>query len=116
MSSTPFFSNFDTESMLNDILSGVKAPTTADRVAAACERFNEATKAWQSLDRAIASTVFRLAVQGHLKRRGMGLVKRYLVAGVFCEGANALVHPHDYAEYRSALKVLAHELVIIAKS
>lgn len=116
MSSSPFFSNFDVDGLINDVLSGAPKVSTAARVNSALERFNAATPSWRTCDRVFASLLLRLLAQGHFKRRGAGLLKRYLMAGMVCEGVNAVLHPQEYAEYRMASKVLFEELVTILKT
>lgn len=118
--STPQFSDWsdsfgkiDVEAVVNDIFSSVKAPPRSSvqvNVQTALDKFSTTTKVWKTKERVIPSTLFRILVQGHLKRRGVGLVKRYFMAGLFCEGANALVYPEDYAVYRKALAELGYDL------
>ena len=120
MSSSPFsewskdFGNIDVESVVNDIFaSAKKASYRSSRqvnIETALNKFNDKVAIWRKPEKAAFSTAFRLLVQGHLKRNGVGLVKRYFLAGLFCEGANAILYPEEYAVYRKALKELGYDL------
>lgn len=118
--STPQFSDWsdsfgkiDVEAVINDIFSSVKAPPRSSvqvNVQTALDKFNAKVGIWRTKERVIPSTLFRILVQGHLKRRGVGLVKRYFLAGLACEGVNAMLYPEDYAVYRKALAELGYDL------
>lgn len=109
--------NFDLDGLMEEVLSSAKADSPqlgrldkTLQVQGVLQKFTDATAVWRGKERVIASVLIRLATQGYLKRRGVGFFKRYLAAMFITEGANAMLYPGDYAEYRAAVKVLQHDL------